>query len=365
MMKLKEISSFLDQEIPLSFQESYDNSGLQLGDPDQQVNSALLTLDVTESVLQEAIQTHTPLIISHHPLIFRDLKKIAGKSSTERIISRCIKNDIAVYSAHTNLDISHHGVSRKIAEELGLEQIRVLVPLENRLVKLVTFVPESHIDKVRDAIFDAGAGSVGNYDRCGFVVPGTGSFRGDENTDPFVGEKGKVNFEKEIRFETVLFSHMKERVVQAMLDAHPYEEVAYDIYPLQNRNIDSGLGCTGTFKEGMNETSFLRLVSDVLGASGLRYSALTGKMVKKVAMCGGSGSSLLRDAVSSGADAFITADVKYHSFFEPDGKLLLVDAGHYETEKYAIEILKELIFKKFPKFALRISETNSNPINYL
>lgn len=364
-MKLKEICSYLDSELPLSFQESYDNSGLQVGDPGQEVRSALLTIDVTEEVADEAMGRGSDLIISHHPLIFNPLKRIAGRTSSERIIRKCIKNDIAVYSAHTNLDITHSGVSSKMAEKLRLDQVRVLVPLEKKLLKLVTFIPESHADKVRDAVFDAGAGVIGNYDCCGFMMAGTGSFRGNEHTDPFVGEKGKLHFENEVRFETVLFSHMKERVVRAMLDAHPYEEVAYDLIPLENRNIDAGLGCTGLLKEEMSEDSFLKLIAEVFGAKGIRYSKPTGRPVKKVALCGGSGSSLTGDAISAGADVFVTGDIKYHSFFDAENRILLVDAGHYETEKFAVEIIKELIIKKFPKFALRFSETNTNPINYL
>ncbi|HEX2969550.1 MAG TPA: Nif3-like dinuclear metal center hexameric protein [Bacteroidales bacterium] len=363
-MKLSEISAYLDSEFPLSFQESYDNSGLQIGNPDTEVNSALLTLDVTDEIADEAISTGADIIISHHPLIFNALKSITGKNSTQRIIEKCIKNNIAVYSAHTNLDITHSGVSRKMAEKLGLKEIKVLSPLEKRLLKLVTFVPETHIGRVRNAVFDAGAGSIGNYDRCGFVVDGTGSFRGNENSNPFVGEKGKLSFEKEVRFETVLFSHMKDIVVNAMLDAHPYEEVAYDIYPLENRNIDAGLGCSGLLPEEMDEVSFLKFISEVFEAKGIKYSKLTGKRVRKVALCGGAGSSLIRDAMSSGADAFVTGDIKYHSFFEAEGKILLIDAGHFETEKFAVEIIKELIIKKFPKFALRFSEINTNPINY-
>lgn len=364
-MKLSEMCAWLDSEAPLSFQESYDNSGLQIGEPDTEISSALLTVDVTEKVVEEAIAGNFSIIISHHPLLFKPVKKISGKNSTERIISRCIKHNIAVYSAHTSLDIAHHLVSRKMAEKLGIVESKVLSPQEKKLMKLVTYIPESHLDKVRNAIFDAGAGMVGNYDRCGFATQGTGSFRGNEMTDPFVGEPGKMHFENEVRFETVMFTHMRDRVVEALLDNHPYEEVAYDLYSLENRNIDSGLGCIGTLREEMEEMSFLKLVAGVFGASGLKYSDLTGRKVKKVAVCGGSGASLLRNALQQGADAFVTAEIKYHDFFEAENRILLVDAGHYESEKYSVEVLKELIIKKFPKFALRFSEINTNPINYL
>jgi dinuclear metal center YbgI/SA1388 family protein len=364
-MKLKEISSYLDSQVPLAFQESYDNSGLQVGLPDIEVSGALLAIDVTEEVVDEAVNAGCNLIISHHPLIFGGLKKISGRNSTERIVYRCIHDDIAVYSAHTNLDIAHSGVSRKLAEKLGLEGIKVLSPLKNNLLKLVTYIPEAHLGKVRQAIFDAGAGVIGNYDQCGYTVNGTGSFRGNENSNPFAGEKEKMHFENEVRFETILFSHLKTKVLKALLESHPYEEVAYDLYALENNNSDAGLGCTGAFAEPLTEADFLKMTADILGSVGIRHSGFTGRKVKKVAVCGGSGASLLNEAIASGADAFITADIKYHSFFEADRRILLVDAGHYETEKYATEILKDLIIKKFPKFALRFSETNTNPINYL
>jgi dinuclear metal center YbgI/SA1388 family protein len=363
-MLLKELCAYLDSEIPLSFQEGYDNSGLQIGIPEKDVSSALIALDVTEEVINEAKGNGCDVLISHHPLIFKGIKSLTGRSYIERIISKALRNDIAVYSAHTNLDIVTDGVSRKMAEKIGLEDIRVLSPSENRLLKLVTFIPESHLEKVRNALFEAGAGFIGNYDKCGFSVPGTGSFRGNEKTQPFRGEKGILHFEQEIRFETVLFNHLKDNVIKALLHSHPYEEVAYDLYPLENNNIEIGLGCVGKFQEPVPEDDFLKLVSLVFDARGIRYSNKTGRPVKKVALCGGSGSALLNKAIKSGADAFLTADIKYHDFFNTENKILLVDAGHFETEKFSGEILKDLIIKKFPKFAVRFSETNTNPINY-
>ena len=364
-MKLSDLCYFLDSEIPLSFQEGYDNSGIQLGQAGQEITSALITLDVTEEVIDEAVQKGCDIIISHHPLIFKGIKKITGRSSTDRIITKAIKNDIAVYSAHTNLDMVNNGVSKKMAQKLGLQNIRVITPLKNRLLKLVTFIPEDHLDKVREAIFKAGAGHIGNYDNCGFSVSGTGSFRAGEGTNPFSGQLGKIHFGKEIRFETIIFSHLQEAVLKALLESHPYEEVAYDLYPIENQNIEAGLGCTGDFKEPTEEKDFLNLIASVFGATGLRYSRLTGRAVKKVALCGGSGSGLLNDAISAGADAFVTGDIKYHTFFEADDRILIVDCGHFESEKFSTEILYDLINKKFPKFAIRFSETNTNPINYL
>ena len=364
-MKLKDLCSYLDSVVPLSFQESYDNSGLQIGFPEWEVTSALVTLDVTEDIIDEAISAKCDLILSHHPLIFDGIKSITGKTFTERILLKALKNNIAIYSAHTNLDIFSNGVSWKMGQKLGLKEIKDLAPVKKSMTKLVTYIPESHVEKVKEALFEAGAGVIGNYDHCGFAVAGTGSFRGNENTNPFAGEKEKTHFEKEVRFETVLFTHLKAKVIKALLDVHPYEEVAYDLYSLENENADIGLGCVGELNDPMSEEDFLKSVSSVFDAKGIRYSKLTGKPVRRVAVCGGSGASLINDAIASGADVFVSGDIKYHNFFIADNMILLVDAGHFESEKFSIEILKELIIKKFPKFAVRFSETNTNPINYL
>ena len=364
-MKLKELCSFLDSSVPLSYQESYDNCGLQAGDPEKEISAGLLTLDVTEEVLDEALTRKCDVIISHHPLIFNPLKRLTGSNYVERIIASALKNDIAVYSAHTNLDTISGGVSRKMAEKIDLVNVRVLAPLGNRLLKLVVFIPENYLDKVKDAVFDAGGGVTGNYDHCSFSVPGTGSFRPGDKAHPFVGKKGKLQLEREVRFETVLFSERKEKVISAMLRTHPYEEPAYDIYTLENDNVDIGMGCVGDLKAALDRKKFLELVSSVFDTGCIRYSGFNGNRISKVALCGGAGSSLLKDAITSGADAFITADIRYHSFFETENRILLADIGHYESEKFSVEILNDLIIKKFPTFALRFSEINTNPINYL
>jgi len=364
-MKLKELTSYLDSVIPLAFQEDYDNSGLQAGDEETEITSALLTLDVTLEVMQEAIETNCNLIISHHPVIFSGLKSISGKSNTEKIIRRAIEKNIAIYSAHTNLDIFSGGVSKKMADILKLKNVRVLSPLKGRVLKLVTFVPESHLDSVREAVFAAGAGVIGKYDKCSFTLEGTGSFRGGEGAKPFAGQPGLLHYEKETRFETVMLSHLRSRVIKALLDSHPYEEVAYDIYSLDNDNVDIGLGCIGETENELTETKFLERVAEVFSADGIRYSKPAGRKIRKIALCGGAGASLLKDAIKSGADAYVTGDVKYHVFQDAADRIFLVDTGHYESEKFSSEILYDLIIKKFPKFAVRFSETNTNPINYL
>jgi len=364
-MKLKDLTSFLDTAIPLSFQEGYDNAGLQVGSPDREISSALITLDVTEEVLDEAGYAGCDVIISHHPLIFTGIKQLTGKNNAEKILLKAIRQDAAIYSAHTNLDVLEKGVSRKMAEKIGLKNIRVLIPLKNKLLKLVTFIPEEHLEKVREAIFSAGAGVIGGYDKCSFITSGTGSFRAGEGTEPYTGEKGKLHFEKEVRFETALFSHMRTRVIKALMETHPYEEVAYDLYPLENDNINSGIGCTGEFTEPVSEKEFLKMLGTVFSAKGIRYSKSTGREIKKVALCGGAGGPYISDAIASGADVFVSADIRYHSFFEAGNKILLADIGHFESEKFSMEILYDLIIKKFPTFAVRFSEINTNPINYL
>lgn len=364
-MKLKELVSFLDTAIPVSFQESYDNSGLQLGDPETDISRALLTLEINARVMDDAIRENCDVIISHHPLIFDGLKKITGRTTTEKLVRTALQKGIAVYSAHTNLDAVQGGVSWRLAGKLQLSGIRVLSPLSHRVMKLVTFVPTDHSTAVRDAVFSAGAGVIGKYDNCSFSLEGKGSFRAGEGSNPFRGETGSVHSEDEVRFETIFYSHLKDKVLRALMDSHPYEEVAYDLYLLENENIDAGLGCVGNLSQELEENKFLGFVAETLEAQGLRYSELTGRKIKKVALCGGSGAFLLKEAISSGADAFITADIKYHTFQEAAGRILLVDAGHYESEKFSAEILYDLIIKKFPTFALRFSEINTNPINYL
>lgn len=363
-MKVKDICTYLDTIIPLSFQESYDNSGLQVGDPENGIGCALISFDVTEDVLDEAIKNGCGLIISHHPLIFEKIKKINYKSSVDRIIVKAIKNDISIYSAHTNLDNINGGVSFKLASLMGLKNIKVLSPMVGKLLKLVTYVPVGFTENVKQALFEAGAGEIGNYDNCSFSSMGEGSFRAGLETNPFVGKKGELHIEKEIRIETVVPAHLKDKVVAALLNSHPYEEVAYDIYKIENTFDEAGLGCVGEFEDNMDEKSFIDLLKNTFNKKGIRSSAFTGKKIKKVSVCGGSGISLLGNAITTGSQAFVTGDIKYHNFFEADKRLLLVDIGHFESENFSTEILYNLIIKKFPKFAVRFSEINTNPINY-
>jgi dinuclear metal center YbgI/SA1388 family protein len=363
-MTTGELCRYLEQQIPPSLQESYDNSGLQTGSYRQTVSSALLTIDVNEAVVAEAAARGCNLIISHHPVIFSPLKRITDTTSSQRALIAAIKNDITIYSAHTNLDSVHGGVSYKMASKLGLVNPVVLAPVSEKLVKLVTFVPSEHLEKVREAIFLAGAGHIGNYDSCGYELQGVGTFRGNENSTPFVGTRGELHSEPETRFETIMPAFLTGKVIKALTEAHPYEEPAFDIYPLLNRWSKAGMGCLGLLETPLDSDEFLRLVKQTFGARHLRYSGHRSQKIQKIALCGGAGISLLQEAIASGADAFVTGDIKYHQFAEAEMELLLVDAGHYETEKFSMEIIYDLIIKKFPNFALRFSETITNPINY-
>lgn len=363
-MKIKDITGILEEFAPLSYQEDYDNAGLIVGDPEKEIYSALLCIDITDAIITEALKKGVQLIISHHPIIFSGLKKLNGKNLVERCVIKAIKNDIALYACHTNIDSMYAGVNAKICEKLNVKSTKILQPAKNQLKKLVTFIPVDHLEKVREAIFEAGAGQIGEYDSCSYNLLGTGTFRGSEKTNPFVGEKGKLHLEQEIRFETIFPKTIQSKVLQALLSVHPYEEVAYDIYSLDNEFDQVGMGMIGELENPINPVDFLKRVKEVFNAKVIRHTKIIQENIQKVAVCGGSGSFLLNRAKALGADIFITGDVKYHQFFEADNKIIFADIGHFESEQFTLEIFYDLIIKKFPKFALYLTEVNTNPINY-
>jgi dinuclear metal center YbgI/SA1388 family protein len=364
-MLVQEIIDLIEDFAPPALQENYDNSGLQVGDPDEKVKGVLLCLDVTHEVIKEAQKKKCNLIIAHHPLIFSPLKRITGKTYVEQILLTAIRKNIAIYACHTNADNVMAGVNKKVAEKLGLTNTKILQPKKGILKKLVTFCPTDHAEKVRHALFKAGCGRIGNYDSCSYNLQGEGTFRGNEHSNPFAGEKNKLHTEQEVRIETVFESYKESKVVKALHKAHPYEVVAYDIYALDNRHPEIGSGLIGNLPKAMKEEDFLQQVKSVFNVGCIRYTALTGDKVHKVALCGGSGSFLLPDAIRSGAQIFITGDFKYHQFFDAENKLVIADIGHYESEQFTPEIFYEVIRKKLPKFAVHLSKTNTNPINYL
>ena len=364
-MKLKELTSYIESVVPLAYQEDYDNAGLIVGNPDMELTGTIITVDVTEEIVEEAIQKGANLILAHHPIVFSGLKKLTGKNYVERIIIKALKNDIAIYAAHTNLDSIWGGVSNKIADKLVLKNQKILAPLSGHLMKLVYFVPIAQAEQTRKAVFEAGAGHIGEYDMCSYNLEGKGSFRAGKNANPFVGNKGEIHFEDEVRVETIFPKHLKGKIVSALIKAHPYEEVAYDLYPLDNSFDKAGFGVVGDLTRELDELNFLNKLKEIFSAQCIRYTKLLNKPIQRVAVCGGSGSFLLKDAIRENADVFVSGDFKYHQFFDADGKILIADIGHFETEQITKELFYELLIKKFPKFAVHLTEINSNPINYL
>lgn len=363
-MLLRELTDYLESLAPLYYQEPYDNSGLLVGEPDRTIGSALISLDCTEAVVDEAIESGSDLIISHHPIIFKGLKRLTGSSYVERVVMKAVRHNIALYAIHTNLDNVTGGVNSRIAERLGLQETTILDPKGDMLRKLAVFVPQSHAGSVRAALFAAGAGQVGRYDQCSFNVEGYGTFRGGEGTQPYVGTPGEPHREEEIRVEVIYPVDRERTVIRELLAAHPYEEVAYDIYRLQNTYGQVGSGMVGQLPGPLSEEAFLALLKERLGAAVIRHTTLLGKPVSRVAVCGGAGGFLLRHAIRAGADVFVTADYKYHEFFDADGKIVITDVGHFESEQFTQELLLEVIRKKFPTFAVRLTGINTNPIKY-
>lgn len=364
-MTVKDIANLIEEYAPTSLQETYDNVGLLIGNSSMEVRGVLITLDITEEVMNEALNLQCNVIVSHHPLIFRGLKQITGSNETERCVQQAIKNDIAIYAAHTNLDNVLNGVNGKIAEKLHLTNIKILVPKDKQLSKLITFVPHDKADKVRKELFEAGAGHIGNYDECSFNSQGNGTFKAKDKANPYVGELNKLHWEAETRIEVILPNYLTGKVIAALTKAHPYEEPAYDIISLSNKWATIGAGIVGELGTEIDEIQFLAQLKDIFELKTLKYTAPLGKKIKKVAVCGGSGSEFLKDAISANADVYISGDFKYHDYFEAKNRILIADIGHYESEQYTKDVFYEIITKKMPKFAVQISKVNTNPIKYL
>ena len=364
-MKVNEIVRIIEEFAPLSYQEDYDNSGLIVGNLNDEVSGVLISLDCLESVIDEAISLKHNMVIAHHPIVFSGLKKLNGNTYIERVIIKAIKHNIIIYAAHTNLDNTFNGVSFKMAEKLGLKNIKVLQPKKSLLSKLVVFCPSKNADNVREAMFNGGAGNIGNYSECSYNQEGLGTFMAGENSEPHVGEIGKQHRENEIRIETVVPNYKLKSVIAAMIEEHPYEEVAYDVYELQNYYQNIGSGVVGELKTEEEEMAFMKRLKNDLNTECIRHTNLLGKKIRKVALCGGSGSFLLNDAIAAKADVFITGDFKYHQFFDADNKIVIADVGHYESEQYTNELIYDILIKKIPNFAIRLSKENTNPVNYL
>lgn len=363
-MRIAVLIKHLEAYAPLNYQEEYDNAGLLTGDADAEISAALVALDCTEAIVDEAIAKNCNLIISHHPIVFKGLKKLTGKNYVERVIIKAIRHNIALYAIHTNLDSVHNGVNNVICNRLGLQQSIILNPKAGLLKKLVTFCPVAQASSLRQALFAAGAGNISDYSECSFNAEGTGTFKAGPGTTPFVGVQGVQHQEPEVRIESVYLAHQERKILLALLENHPYEEVAYDIYALENKLGTVGSGMIGWLENEMDAPEFLSFVKSKMDVTVIRHTAPTGKKIKKVAVCGGSGSFLLNHAIAAGADAFITADFKYHEFFDADGKLMIADIGHFESEQFTADLLKEIIMAKFPELAVYLTAINTNPITY-
>jgi dinuclear metal center YbgI/SA1388 family protein len=363
-MQLQELVQYLDAKIPKSFQESYDNSGLLVGDPASDITGILVTLDVTESVITEAVEKGCNLIVAHHPLIFKPLKKITQQGYLERTVMQAIKSGVAVYAAHTNLDHVDFGVNARFASKLGLTDVKILAPKNELLKKLVVFVPDTHTNALIQALSAAGAGHIGNYSECSFRVYGTGTFKPSIKAHPVVGEADKLETVEENRLEMIFPAHIEYKLIGVMRKSHPYEEVAYYIQSLDNLWQEVGAGAIGRLEVPLTELELLTLVKKAMHTNTIKHSAFTGKKIQKVALCGGSGSFLLKNAIQAGADVFITADVRYHDFFDAEGKILFADIGHFESEQFTSEIFFEIISEKFPNIAIILSSTKNNPVHY-
>ncbi len=363
-MIIANIIATLEQFAPPTYQESYDNCGLLTGNANWQCTGVLCTLDATEAVVLEAVARGCNMVVAHHPIIFSGLKKITGKNYVEQTVITAIKNDVAIYAIHTNLDNVHNGVNDSIAKALGLLNKQILLPKQNGLMKLFTYVPLEYVEVVKAAIFNVGGGNISNYSECSFSVEGTGTFKAENGANPFVGEVGKRHEEREMKLEIIFPNYLQQKVVAALKGAHPYEEVAYDVVALKNDFDTVGSGLIGNLPEPVDELDFLQTIKEVFGLQVIKHTALLGKPVKKVAVCGGSGSFLIGNAKVAGADFYITSDIKYHEFFDAENKLVIADIGHWESEQFTPDLLIDVLRSKFPTFAVLKSEVVTNPVGY-
>ncbi|MBN8859458.1 MAG: Nif3-like dinuclear metal center hexameric protein [Sphingobacteriales bacterium] len=363
-MKIKDIINVLENFAPPSLQEEYDNAGLITGNKETTCTGILCALDTTEAVVEEAIKNNCNTVVAHHPVVFRGLKSITGRNYVERTIIKAIKHDIAIYAIHTNLDNILAGVNGKMADLLGLVDRRVLLPKKDALKKLFTYVPRDHAGQLRKAIWAAGAGHIGNYSECSFNTGGQGTFRGGEETNPFVGRRGELHTEEEIKVEIIFPYWLQQQVINALTNAHPYEEPAYDIVALDNTFDRVGAGLTGILPQPVDEKTFLAQLKSIFKLSVIRHTALTGRTVKTVSLCGGAGSLLISNVLRTGSDMFITADMKYHEFFDAEGRVVIADIGHYESEQFTIDLIYDILREKFPTFAVLKTAVNTNPVFY-
>lgn len=354
----------IEELSPSQYAEDFDNTGLLIGEKNMEVTGVLITLDALEAVVEEAMEKKCNLIISFHPIIFSGLRKLNRKTYVERVVHKAIKNDIAIYAMHTALDNVSNGVNGMICEKLGLKNTSVLIPKSKTIKKLTTYVPKANAEAVRNTLFEAGGGSIGNYDLCSFNIEGIGTFKGNEKSSPTLGEPGKTQFEEEVQINMTFSSHLEPKLLKALFESHPYEEVAYEVETLENNDQHRGIGMVGEFDIPLGITEILSHVKEVFKTKVIRHSELNDQPVKRIAVLGGSGAFAIENAKAAKADLYITADLKYHDFYKAENQIILADIGHYESEQYTKDLIHAYLTKKFPNFALVLSNINTNPIQY-
>jgi len=363
-MKLQDIINVLEQMAPLAYAEDFDNVGLLVGDKDLDVKGVLVCHDALENVINEAIIKNCNMVVCFHPILFSGLKKITGKNYVEKAIIKAIKNDIAIYAVHTALDNDKNGVNKIFCNSLGLKNTTTLIKKEQFIKKLVTYTTPENVIKLRTALFEAGAGNIGNYENCSFSSKGLGTYMGNENSNPEIGERFEFVEAQEIKIEVTYEKHLENKIISALFKNHVYEEVAYEIYNLQNKHQNIGLGMVGEFENELSELEFLNLVKDKMQYQAIRHTQLLNKPIKRVAVLGGSGSYAIKNTIQEGVDAFITSDLKYHQFYEAENKIVILDIGHFESERYTKNYIVDYLIKKIPNFAITLSEKNTNPVKY-
>jgi dinuclear metal center YbgI/SA1388 family protein len=363
-MKLSALLPILEEMAPLAYAEDFDNVGLLVGDKNQEISGILVCHDALEQVIEEAIAKKCNLVVCFHPILFSGLKKITGKNYVERAIIKAIKNDIAIYAVHTALDNHQNGVNKIFCQALGLINTKILIPKENFIKKLVTYTIPENAEKLRNALFDAGAGKIGNYEDCSFNSQGIGTYMGNENANPEIGERFEFVENTEIKIEVTFEKHLETKILKALFAHHVYEEIAYEIYQLTNKHQNIGLGMIGELPNSLSETDFLSLVKEKTQTGCIKHSAFLNKSIQKVAVLGGSGSFAINAAIASGADAFLTSDLKYHQFYEAENRLLLADVGHFESERFTKNYIVDYLKEKITNFAIILSEENTNPVQY-
>ncbi|MBU3821901.1 Nif3-like dinuclear metal center hexameric protein [Flavobacteriaceae bacterium XHP0103] len=364
-MIVQDVINHLEALSPLSYAEDFDNVGLLVGNKNAPITGVLVTLDTLETVVDEAIANNCNLIVSFHPIIFKGLKKLTGKTYVERVVIKAIKNDIAIYSMHTALDNAFQGVNDMICNKLELTNRSILIPQSGTIKKLTTFVPSNEAEDLRNALFEVGAGNIGNYNDCSFNVEGIGTFNGNENSNPTKGKKGSIHSEKETQISVTYSKHLEGNILKTLFKTHSYEEVAYEITTLENKNQHIGIGMVGELKFPLSEEDFLNYLKNKMDVKYIRHSSFLNKNINKVAVLGGSGSFAIETAKQAGADAFVTADLKYHDFFTAENQILLADIGHYESEQYTKNLIVAYLTKKITNFAIILSKTNTNPVKYI